>query len=224
MNSPIRSIDDFDSPSATLADSLAALSSVNDRGVRFDEEFIPWSQVVSRANERIVSFRRWAGAGEGSGSVGESRRPPHIGILLDNSPEFVFWLCAAASSELVAVGLNDTRAPRALAADLATADVRVVVYDAGHADLARELARHTAVPVIPEAEFADGPANAASDVMGDGSVQGEMDATWGDGDALVALIFTSGTSGDPKAVRVTQRKISVPAQMLADRFEIGSQD
>ena len=224
MNSPIRSIDDFDSPSATLADSLAALSSVNDRGVRFDEEFIPWSQVVSRANERIVSFRRWAGADEGSGSVGESRRPPHIGILLDNSPEFVFWLCAAAASELVAVGLNDTRAPRALAADLATADVRVVVYDAGHADLARELARHTAVPVIPEAEFTGGPADAASDVMGDGSAPREVDAAWSDGEALVALIFTSGTSGDPKAVRVTQRKISVPAQMLADRFEIGPRD
>lgn len=224
MNSPIRSIDDFDSPSASLADSLAALSTTDDRGIRFDEEFLPWSQVVRRAHERIGAFRRWAArTGAGSCGTGEDRHPPHIGILLDNSPEFVFWLCAAASSELVAVGLNDTRAPRALAADLATADVRVVVYDAGHADLARELARHTAVSVIPEAEFARVPANAASDVMGDVTEPGEVDPARG-GDSLVALIFTSGTSGDPKAVRVTQRKIAAPARMLADRFDIGPRD
>lgn len=224
MSSPIRSIDDFDSPSATLADSLAALAGVDDRGIRFDEELLPWSQVVRRTRERTATFRRWAAAD----AAGSDRRPPHVGLLLDNSPEFVVWLCAAASSELVAVGLNDTRAPRALAADLATADVRVVVYDAGHAELARELARHTAVPVLPEAEFARGPAEAASDVMGDGGCakdDGEAAAEWGEkGEALVALIFTSGTSGDPKAVRVTQRKISVPAQMLADRFGIGPRD
>ena len=225
MNSPIRSIDDFDSPSASLADSLAALSTTDDRGIRFDEEFLPWSQVVRRAHERIGAFHQLAErTGAGSSGTGEDRHPPHIGILLDNSPEFVFWLCAAASSELVAVGLNDTRAPRALAADLATADVRVVVYDAGHADLARELARHTAVPVIPEAEFAGGPANAASDVMGDATEPGEVSPARGDGDSLVALIFTSGTSGDPKAVRVTQRKIAAPARMLADRFDIGPRD
>ena len=225
MNSPIRSIDDFDSPSASLAESLASLSTTDDRGIRFEEEFFPWSQVVRRAHKRSDSFRRWAArTSAGSGGTGEDRRPPHIGFLLDNSPEFVFWLCAAASSEVVAVGLNDTRAPRALAADLATADVRVVVYDDGHAELARELARHTAVPVVPEPEFASGQADATSDVMGDVSAAGEVDAAPDAGDGLVALIFTSGTSGDPKAVRVTQRKIAAPAHMLADRFDIGRRD
>ena len=241
MNSPIRSIDDFDSPTATLADSLARLSRVDDRGIRFEEDFLPWSQVVREARGRALAFRRWAEAdmatdpAEGAeANAAESRRPPHIGLLLDNSPEFVVWLCAAASSELVAVGLNDTRAPRALAADLATADVRVVVYDAGHADLARELVRHTDVPVLPEAEFARGPSDATSGVRGgggwapvdgaprrEGVSPGEVEEP---GDALVALIFTSGTTGDPKAVRVTQRKITVPARMLADRFGIGARD
>jgi fatty-acyl-CoA synthase len=37
-------------------------------------------------------------------------------------------------------------------------------------------------------------------------------------------VFTSGTSGDPKAVRITQSKISVPGRMLADRFGIGRDD
>jgi fatty-acyl-CoA synthase len=38
------------------------------------------------------------------------------------------------------------------------------------------------------------------------------------------LIFTSGTSGEPKAVRCTHGKIAVPGRMLADRFGLGPAD
>jgi fatty-acyl-CoA synthase len=38
------------------------------------------------------------------------------------------------------------------------------------------------------------------------------------------LIFTSGTSGEPKAVRVTHEKVAFPGRMLADRFGLGSAD
>lgn len=236
MSSPIRSIDEFDSSDATLSHALSALSVENVRGIRVDEDFLPWSQVTRRASARAAAFRHWDATGPQpeDGARREGWAPPHVGLLLDNSPEFVVWLCAAASSELVAVGLNDTRSPRALAADLRTADVRVVIYDAGHADLAGELSRHTTVPVLPAEEFGGGPADAGPDVIGDGGGPdgsgpegggGDPRGTeGGDPDALVALIFTSGTTGDPKAVRITQRKIAVPARMLADRFGIGADD
>ena len=43
-------------------------------------------------------------------------------------------------------------------------------------------------------------------------------------DDLLMLIFTSGTSGEPKAVRCTHGKIALPGRMLADRFGLGAAD
>jgi fatty-acyl-CoA synthase len=44
------------------------------------------------------------------------------------------------------------------------------------------------------------------------------------GDDLFMLIFTSGTSGNPKAVRVTHKMVAGPGRMLADRFGLTSAD
>jgi fatty-acyl-CoA synthase len=43
-------------------------------------------------------------------------------------------------------------------------------------------------------------------------------------DDLLMLIFTSGTSGEPKAVRGTHEKVAGPGVMLADRFGLGPSD
>ena len=35
-------------------------------------------------------------------------RPPHVGVLLDNVPDYLFWLTAGALSGTVVVGINST--------------------------------------------------------------------------------------------------------------------
>lgn len=133
-------------------------------------------------------------------------------------PEYLHLLAAAACSEIVVAGLNPTRRGDALARDAALASCRLILTDTDNEPLldgvhsdARVvsvdspewvalLARHSAAP-LPD--LADVPVDA---------------------DDLVALVFTSGTSGDPKAVRITQSKIAVPGRMLADRFGIGLDD
>lgn len=121
--------------------------------------------------------------------------PPHVGVLLPNGPAFALHLAAAGLGGHVLVGLNSTRRGEALAADVAKADCQVVV-DSPDLTLA---ALRDAGPVEPPA--AD-PAP----------------------DSLFMLIFTSGTSGSPKAVRVTHEKVTGPGTHLVARLGLTPDD
>ncbi|WP_084959408.1 AMP-binding protein [Thermoactinospora rubra] len=121
----------------------------------------------------------------------------HVGVLLDNTPEMVFLIGAAALSGHVLVALNPTRSVEELTRDARATDVGLLLWDDPYGEAARAVAGALGVP-----------ARHAADTRATGiptSPPGE----------LVMLIFTSGTSGRPRAVRVTQRKIAVPGTSLA---------
>src|SRR4051794_27705397 len=50
-------------------------------GLLFEDERHTWADVVRESRRRAALTRRLLTA----------RRPPHIGVLLDNVPEYVFW-------------------------------------------------------------------------------------------------------------------------------------
>ncbi|MEU8124149.1 AMP-binding protein [Spirillospora sp. NPDC049024] len=133
-------------------------------------------------------------------------RPVHVGVLLDNHPEVVFLLGGAALSGAVVVALNPTRSAAELAGDAERADCDLVVTQPRYSEKAAALG----LPVMDVdalaglvAAFAGSPPPDASGI-GPGT--------------LLMLIFTSGTSGRPRAVRVTHRKVVVPGEMLAERM------
>lgn len=140
-------------------------------------------------------------------------RPPHVGVLMENVPAFLHAIGGAALWGHVAVGLNPTRRGAALAADVARSDCQWVLVDRAHAERL-EIEGGAAALGVPVHTVED----LAPDPVVDGVAPSGLEV---DGDTLLMLIFTSGTSGDPKAVRVTHAKVAGPGEMLGERFGLG---
>ncbi|MGW6727343.1 AMP-binding protein [Nocardia sp. NPDC055029] len=136
--------------------------------------------------------------------------PFHIGVLLDNVPDFVFWLGAAALAGATVAGLNPTRSTTQLAADVRYVDCQLIVTDAvGMARLRQLDLGLTADRFL----LVDDPGYAT-----------RIDAhrvpptAAGGPEQLLLLLFTSGTTGTSKAVRCTQRRLAVVAHAAAAKF------
>ncbi len=134
--------------------------------------------------------------------------PPHIGVLLPNVPDFVFWLGGAALSGATVVGINPTRGPAELAAEIRLADCQLIVTDAAGAERLRTLDLDAALLMI------DTPAYAASvDAYRGASLGAEIDE-----DTLLLLLFTSGTTGASKAVRCSQGRLARIAYAAVQKY------
>jgi fatty-acyl-CoA synthase len=184
----------------TVSNLLAPLVDVDDRGIHSDGGFVSWREHVRSAAAVAAALRARL----------DPDRPPHVGVLLGNTPFFSSVLVAAAMAGLVPVGLNPTRRGAALARDIARADCQVVLADDG-------------AQVPDGVDFIDVESRQwRTEVAAhrDAPVRFERP----DPDDLFMLIFTSGTSGEPKAVRVTHEKVAFPGRMLADRFGLGPSD
>lgn len=190
---------------ATVSSLLAELAEVDDRGVRWVD---PETDSVS-----FVSWRNHIRDGAALAAALRDRldpdRPAHVGVLLGNTPFFGTVLVAAALSGIVPVGLNPTRRGAALQRDVDHADCQLVLADRS--------APHDGIAAIDveSAVFADELATHHG---------ATVDFPAPDPDDLFMLIFTSGTGGDPKAVRCTHEKVAFPGVMLAQRFGLGPAD
>ena len=130
------------------------------------------------------------------------RGPFHIGFLMENIPELTFWLGAGAVSGATMVGINPTRQGLELATDIRHTDCQLIVTES--ALLPSLIGLDTGVGadrilVVDDPTFAQRCGPFASTGFPDVVVSG---------DATALLLFTSGTSGAPKAAVVTQRRIA----------------
>lgn len=128
--------------------------------------------------------------------------PFHIGVLLENVPEFLFWLGGAALSGATIVGINPTRRGAELEAEIRYVDCQLIVTDADGMAKLRDLDLGlTADRFI----LVDDPAYPATidahriEPIADPSV---------DESTLLLLLFTSGTTGMSKAVRCSQGRLA----------------
>lgn len=231
----------------TVAELLLAQAGRTEPGLKTHDGTWSWSEVLTASAVRAAALRellsvrssgtRSSGSGSsrsGSPSSGPASGnpvsgsplgtvpgdgPPHVGILADNVPEFAFLLGGCALSGSVLVGLNPTRRGTALVRDVRVSDCRVVLTQSSYRPL---LGDDVGVPVLD----LDGPE--WTDLVARHAAPPD-DPTAADpapvtADDLLMLIFTSGTSGDPKPVRCTHGKIAFPGRMLAERFGLSHSD
>jgi fatty-acyl-CoA synthase len=160
-----------------------------------------------------------------------ARRAPgpfHVALLLDNVPEFVFWLEAAALVGAVVVGANPTHRGDELVRDLAHTECQLLVTDSASLPLLDGMTIGGALgTVTPESErvlVLDLPparhllatfAGATAADVADPSVSPQT---------LGYLLFTSGTSGAPKACLCTQGRLARIGGVMAERQAITERD
>lgn len=185
----------------TVTSLIAPLVDVEDRGVYFEESFITWRVHIAHAAAVAAALRARM----------DPDKPPHVGVLLQNTPFFSALLTAAGLSGIVPVGLNPIRRGAALARDIAHADCQVVLADSATLATVGEV---DCVNVDSPEWQADVEAHRDTAV----SLQ-VADPT-----DLFMLIYTSGTSGDPKAVKCSQGKVAVAGTMMTGRFDLGPSD
>lgn len=148
-------------------------------------------------------------------AAADPHRPMHVGALLGNTPEMCAQMAAAGLGGYVLCGLNNTRRGEALAADIRRADCQYVVTDAEHRPLLDGLdLGATQVLDISTAQWTE-----LIDGAGDLVPHREVDAM----DAFM-MIFTSGTSGNPKAVQVSHLMAMFAGTNLVQRFALTDRD
>lgn len=148
--------------------------------------------------EGQVTYREWVQACADRAALFQAHfdpaRPPHIGVLLENTIEFTMWLGAAALVGATVVGINPTRRGVELQRDITHTNCQMIVTDSAQRHLFDGL----------DIEIADSLVFDVDSLHYRSAVAGHAGAAIPQLEVLPSaqylLLFTSGTSGHPKAV------------------------
>jgi fatty-acyl-CoA synthase len=185
----------------TVTELLVPLAEIDDRGVFFEDSFTSWRDHVRQGAAIAAALRERL----------DPKRPPHVGVLLENTPFFSAMLVAAGMSGIVPVGLNPVRRGAALARDITKADCQLVLADSKSAATLGDIEHVN----VDSAEWA---AEVAA------HRDAEVRFRSASGADLFMLIFTSGTGGEPKAVKCSHSKVAIAGVTMTQRFDLGRDD
>ncbi|WP_186629163.1 AMP-binding protein [Rhodococcus sp. BP22] len=176
----------------TIAEMLLDRLGDHHDGLRTREQDWTWHEVVLESAAR--------------GALAESMRvdgPFHIGVLLENTPEFVFWLGGAALVGGTIVGINPTKRGAELEAEIRYVDCQLIVTDTAGMTMLSSLdlgLTPDRFVLVDEPEYLDRCAGFMQEAP--------VAAPSVDSSSLMLLLFTSGTTGASKAVRCSQGRLA----------------
>lgn len=191
---------------ATMASKLGGWSDCDRTALVFEDRSWSWRELVA---ESILRFHLWR-------QLADPARAPHIGVLLDNVPDYLFWLGAASLGGMTVVGVNDTYRGSELARLVTHTDCQLVVTGDRHAPLLDGLDLGLGTDRVLNVERPDYP-----ELLG-GAEEAPLPAVAPED--LVLLIFTSGSTAAPKAVRCTQGRWARTGEHVARIAALGQDD
>src|SRR5579863_7725914 len=117
---------------ATIAELLLARADDANTALLFEDQSWSWRELVAEAAIRSALLQE----------LRPPDRPWHVGVLLENTPEYIFLIAGAALCGATVVGINPTRRGAELASDIRGTDCAVIVTDAVYGHLLDEAEDH----------------------------------------------------------------------------------
>jgi fatty-acyl-CoA synthase len=188
----------------TVQQALAQRATDDRTALKYGDRQWTWREHLGDASKQAAALL----------ALADPARPSHIGALLGNTPDMLCQMAAAGLGGYVLCGLNTTRRGEALLADIRRADCQILVTDEAHRPLLNNVDLNgIRVLVTGSREWAD-------------LVQTAPQLTPRGMQPLdtFMMIFTSGTSGNPKAVQVSHFMVLAAGQSLAEKFALTTAD
>ena len=191
----------------TIADLVRARADDDGVALVFEDEQWSWREFVAGAVQRA----QWLLANRQPG-------PFHVGVLLENVPDYPLLLSAAALAGATVVGINPTRRGDELAHDIRHCDVQLVVTESGLAPLLDGLDTGVSADRIFDIDTSAYTESLAAHA---GGALPELPV---DESMLYLLLFTSGVSGTPKACKCSQGRLARIGSAIAQMFQLTTAD
>ncbi|MFC0862089.1 AMP-binding protein [Sphaerimonospora cavernae] len=191
----------------TIADLLLDRVGDDHPGLRTRERTWTWDEVVRESAARAALAREL-----------RTDRPFHIGVLLDNVPEYIFWLGAAALAGATIVGINSTRRGSYLEQEVRHTDPQLVITDEAGLKLLDGL--DIGVPrdrflLVDADDYAGRVAAHACEPYRDAGITPKT---------RMLLLFTSGTTGASKAAICSQGRLTGLGYANCAKYDIRRHD
>ncbi|MEZ4333132.1 MAG: AMP-binding protein [Myxococcota bacterium] len=191
----------------TMRDLLLARAEDDAPALRFEDESWSWRAYFDACCVRAAALLAWRRPG-----------PFHIGVLLENVPEYLFMTGAASLAGATVVGINPTRRGAGLERDIRHTDCQILITEDRHAELLEGL--DLGIPIDRRFDVAGEAWNQAlAPFAGAGLPAIEPDPR-----AIYMLIFTSGTTGEPKAAIVSSMRTAMAGRALSQMRSLTSAD
>jgi len=182
---------------------LVARADDDHPAVFFEDETITYRAFVAEAATRAALLADARGPG-----------PFHVGVLLENVPEYLYWIGGAALAGAAVVGINPTRRGGELEHDVRHTDCQLLVTDGAGAELLSglDLGMGADALLTIDTRAYDERLRGYEGAPGPESLPPP--------DTALLLLFTSGSTSAPKAVVCSSGRLAAAGIVSAPAFGI----